>query len=228
MTVAEMMSELSDHGFDDASDARMLAVLNDANRDACSRRPWPFLEKTILLTFDGSSGVPTNSPSDLRAVTSVGIVAGGDTCSTQPQWMRRDVWLSAYASAMTTTGTPTVFTFLKGAPSFYPIPPASMTIQMDYVCRPAALADNTAEADIEMPPDFHRNVIVNGALYKLYAMEDDTDIAPTFETYYENALQTMVEFCETQQYQRSDVVYPVDLEDLGVDQAFYGGWWATS
>lgn len=226
MDVAAMITELQDHGFDDASDARMMAVLNDAYWDACAREPWPFLVKSVVLSFDDDTGSPSQSdewPTDFRAVTAIGVTAGNSSTVTgKLNHIRYDDWLTTYG-ANPQTGIPTMYYFIGNQVYFYPQPNTDVQITMAYLQQPAALADATAEASIVIPPAFHRSVIVNGALFKLYAMEDDTDIAPTFETYFERGLENMREYCWHRQYTTQDIVHPVDADDLGIDTGW--GYW---
>ena len=44
MDVEAMISDIDDHGFEDSSEERKLAVLNDVYQDVLSREAWPFLE----------------------------------------------------------------------------------------------------------------------------------------------------------------------------------------
>jgi hypothetical protein len=218
MDVEAMIDELEDHGFDDASDERMLAVLNDAYWDACAREPWPFLEKTVVLSFDDDSGGTSDEwPTDFRAAFTMAVTTGNTISSaSKVKRMRYDDWLEQYG-ATTASGIPLVWYTIGNTAYFYPTPSSDIKITMGYLQQPAALADATAETDIVIPVAFHRSVIVNGALFKLYAMEDDTDIAPTFETYYERGLQNMREYCWRKDYSTQDIVHPVDIDDLGLD-----------
>lgn len=223
MTAADMIAELQDHGFNDASDARMMATLNDAYWDACAREPWPFLVKSIGLTFTGSSATASNFPADFRAATSMGVTAGqGSTVTGKVVHIREDDWLAAYGSNPQ-SGVPTMFYFVGNTMTFYPTPTATTVVTMRYLQQPAAIVDATVEATIVIPPAFHRAVIVNGALFKLYAMEDDTDIAPTFESYFERAIANMREYCWRNQYITQDIIHPVDADDVGLDTT-WGNW----
>ena len=60
MTAAEIIAEIDDAGFDDKDTSIKLSALNEVYWEVCGLEPWPFLEKTVTLAFDGSSGVPTN------------------------------------------------------------------------------------------------------------------------------------------------------------------------
>lgn len=227
MNVSDMQSELSDHGFDDASDARQLAVLNDAYYDACAREPWPFLEKTVVLDFDDDTLAPGTSdewPTDFRAALAMVVTAGSGLSGLgqKVKYMRYDDFLARYGTDAT-TGIPSVWYLVGNTAHFYPVPPTDTVITLFYICQPPALADATLEAAILIPPAFHRSVIVNGALFKLYAMEDDTDIAPTFEAYYERGLVNMREYVWRRQYGDNDIVHPVDTDDVNLDVG-WGNW----
>ncbi len=224
MTVQQMLDELSDHGFDDASAARQLAVVNDALWDACAREPWPFLVKTVSLTFTGSALTSATAPTDFRAATAMVITAGAGL-GNSVKYIRRDDWLVRYGSITAVAGIPQMFYFVGNEMRFYPQPSSDCTIQMDYLMQPAAMAATDAEATVVIPVAFHRSVIVNGALFKLYAMEDDTDIAPTFETYYERGIVNMREYCWRRQYVTQDIIHPTDSDDLGLDLG-WGNVWA--
>ena len=211
MNVSDIMADLADHGFTDTSTLRQMAVINDAYYDVCTREPWPFLEASIQLTFDGISSVPQNTPADLRAVLTV-----------QPQNgpvinpIRYDDYL-IWTGDIATLSLPVVFYFKAGVLNFYPTPPAGTILNLWYLKRPTALQSTDVEASILIPKEFHRALLVNGALLKLYAMEDDTDISPWFKAEFEQALQKMQEFCWKQQYDRPDHVHPADPEDIGWD-----------
>jgi hypothetical protein len=215
-----MINELNDHGFDDASTERKLAVLNDTYWDVCAREPWPFLEESVALTFNGSSGHPTNFPTDFRAATAMVATAGG-VSGRKITFIRPDDFLQRFAEVLTTTGTPRYFTFVGTVMTFYPIPTSDNQVTMYYVAQPPAMLSTDLEATIYIPKAFHRATLVNGALFKLYAMEDDTDIAPTFETYFERGISNMREYCWRQQYVTNDIIHPVDNDDIGLD---YFGW----
>lgn len=216
MNVSDMISELNDHGFDDASDIRKMSVINSTIWDICSRGPWPFLEKTVSLTFAGGSATSATFPTDFRAATAFSV--GGVNYSQLLKYIRRDDWLQRYNN-VTATGTPQLFYFIGSTMYFYPVPTSSVTVQMDYISIPAALTTSSLEAAVVIPADFHREAIVNGALYKLYSMEDDTDIAPTFETYYERAIQNMSERMNLRQYQNNEYIHPMSSDDTESD-----GW----
>jgi hypothetical protein len=77
MTPQEILDEVDAHGFGDTDILRKVAALNYAIRNMAQRKPWPFLEKVMTLTFDGVSPTPSNAPADLRAVMKVVDYTGG-------------------------------------------------------------------------------------------------------------------------------------------------------
>ncbi len=219
-----MIDELEDHGFDDATEERQLSKINTAYWDICAREPWPFLEKTVVLSFDDDTGAPTVSdewPTDFRAAV-VLVTTAGSSPGTKLKQMRYDDWLIAYGTD-TTVGVPLVYYFIGNTCHFFPQPETTTQITMMYLQQPAAIAAASAEADIVIPAAFHQ-VIVDGALFKMYAMEDDTDIAPTFETYFERGIQNLHEYCWRKSYDGNDIVHATDADDLGLDSSYFGFW----
>ncbi len=224
MDVSAMMSELDDHGFDDVSDTRQVAVINDVIWDCYGREAWPFLEAQISLTFSGSSGAPTNWPTaTFRAALGLQWTTGSGSNQGMPlEYIRYDDFLKKYGSQTGATGSPKLFYFIASTLYVFPTPRSTDVVSMAYVLSPAAVTSATTEATLLLPKEFHRSVIVNGALYKLYAMEDDVDIAPFFKNEYESAMARMREFVWKKQYSNNDVIHPVDADDLGWDLL---GWY---
>lgn len=206
--VSDMLTELDDHGFDDVATARKLSKINEAYFDICGRAPWPFLETTTSLTFAGGSTTPETQPADFRAVTAMVITAGGGL-GQRVRRIRRDEWLEQYAGLEDTGGVPLYFYTIGSTIHFWPSPTADVQVTMDYIKVPPALTAASLSADILIPAQYQQ-AIVEGALFKLYSMEDDTDIAPTFETYFERSIQNMHEVAFKQDYSTNETVYRTD------------------
>lgn len=215
MDVADIISELDDHGFDDTESARKVAIINDVMWEVCGLEPWPFLESTASLTFDGTHGYPveldptdpTPTITDLHAVLSIRQDNGGPLDYIdfdEFQQNRPDTLVS---------GTPRWFYFEAGVLTVYPIPPSTTTATLSYISTPAALTSASLAADIPLPAQYHRAVLVNGALVRLYAMEEDLDIAAGFKAYHDEAVARMREFMWRRQYQRQMIVVPSDVDD---------------
>lgn len=187
-TVADILSELGDHGFSDTGTTRKVSVINDTIWDICSRESWPFLEKSVDLTFTGSSSTASNLPSDFRAIVSLSLKDSGN----ELVYMRLDEVDKWFGSSADDSGSIVAYYLMAGVPRFVKKPASSDVVRMRYLSVPAAVIDSTNEAGIVIPPRHHR-VIVLGSLWKLYDMEDDPDLAQRFETHYENRIQTMKE-----------------------------------
>lgn len=209
MTVQDIIDELNDHGFTDTSTTRKVAVINDTVWDINSRNPWPYLEATIDLNFDGSSAVPSNFPADFRAALVVTRADTGDKI--EP--MRMDQVYRVHGSEISTVDQPQVFYFVGKQMRFWPVPPAGTVLHMPYLRKQAALTSASLEADILIPKEHHRAIVL-GSLWKLNDMEDDYDIGQRFQAEYESRIQTMVEELFVSQYDRPDRVFDIDTDLL--------------
>jgi len=210
--VAAILSDLDDHGFDDTSDERKLAVLNETYHDVCDREPWRFLETSVDLTFDGTSGIPTNweaDAGDFRTLLAIFRKADG----TKIEHIRYDDFVAGYASNLTYSGSPLLYYFQGEQLHVYPIPSATDVVTMQYIRQPTELTTTSTEGQILLPPRYHRGVLVNGALYKLYMMEDDPELSNQFERLYEKTVTNMVSSWVIQ-LDRSDYIHHVDPDDV--------------
>jgi len=212
-SVADILSELSDHGFTDTSTARKLSVINDTIQDICSREPWPFLEKSITLTFDGTNTTPSNFPSDFRASLKLVDTNTGRVL----EWNRLDDFDEAIATATAqlTQGAPYAYYFVGSTLYVWPVPPATATVRMRYLSVPVDVTDTTDDATLAtIFPRRHQRVITLGALWKLYDMEDDPDIAVRFQSNFEARMQTMRQDLWRHQYDKADSVHISDADML--------------
>jgi hypothetical protein len=201
MDVTDMLSELNDSGFNDSTDARKVLMINDALWDAAARQPWPFLETTLTLTFSGSSGVPTNLPANYRAAMSVVDVGN----SRNKLGFTRLDDLDGSGTDFTQTGIPLLYYHVGSQLTLWPIPSVTANVRLRYIKKPAALTASTLSAAIEWPVEHHR-VLVLGALYKLYDLEDDPELAVRFQGHYEGRLSQMVDEVFTRQYDRPETI----------------------
>lgn len=211
MNVTDLISELNDHGFTDTQTTRKMALINDTVWDVCSREPWPFLEGTTTLTFDGINSTPTNTPADFHQV----IDAVDSQASMPLQPLRADyVEKTFMGPSFSAVGNPQGYYFDGDKLRFYPTPVASSTVWMRYLRLQPALGNSDLEAAILIPPRHHR-VVILGTLWKLYDLEDDTELSARFEQHYENKLIQMRNDVWMKQYDRPDRIAVVDDDDFG-------------
>ena len=208
MDMAGFLSLLNDHGFEDTSTERKVAEINNAQLDIASREPWPFLEKEIDLTFNGSSATPTNLPSDLLAVLQVVNKTTGAIITPT----RTDDWTRWFILNASDVADPFTFHFLNRTMRFHPIPPSSASIRMLYTAYPTTVSDTGAELDFKVPARHHK-AVADLALSALYLMEDDPDLAHEKEASAEKRIQTMRGEIWGRQYQQPDYIHIVDTDD---------------
>lgn len=221
MNVSDIIAELGNHGFTDSATTTMMFAINSAYWDVCGRQEWPFLMKSATLSFNGSTSTSTNLPSDFHAVQAMQV----NGFATFDGWTdgtirheRYDDMLNNYLGASTQpVDVPRFFYFIGTQLNFYPIPPSTTTVLMSYIATPADLQSSDVEATILIPKQFHRSTLLNGALYRLYAMEDDTDLAAGFQQFYEQGIQQMQHWASKLQFQRGDVVHQVEHDRYGYD-----------
>jgi hypothetical protein len=210
MDVSEMITELNEHGFEDTSSVRKVALINDTIWDICSREAWPFLEGSIELTFNGSSTVPSNFPTDFSKALSVTDAASGNVI----RWERWEVVQKTYPSSIDTAGLgyPQAYYFRDNQLRVFPLPASNMTLDLNYVKWPAELSAGSLEADIVIPTR-HQRAIILGTLYKLYAMEDDPELSALFKDEYETRVSMMRDDLIREQYDLADRIFVLDDDD---------------
>jgi hypothetical protein len=213
VNVSDILLEFTDHGFGDISTVRQMAILNETYNDVIGREPWPFLEKTIDLTFDGTNRTASNMPSDFRSALKLINKASGRRLVA---W-REDDFMEQYQAVLNQTETPYLFFFQGLSLNVHPIPASSDVVTMRYLAKPVDLLSTDVEATILLPSRYHRATLVNGSLEKLYAMEDDTDLAAWFERKYEKAVQLMRQDLWKQQWDSPDYIHHTDPDDLWSD-----------
>lgn len=231
MDVSDIISELDDHGFTDATTARKLAVINQTLQDVCNSRPWPFMEVETTLSFNGTSSQPSSNdvdttagvPANFHAVLAMNQNSSGGQ---QIRHMRYDEFLKNHVTD-TTTGIPRFFYFKGLQLNFWPIPTSDQTVVMSYIKVHDDLSETSVSTDIAIPSSYHRGLLVNGSVYKLDAMEDDTDIAAWFQVEYNNTMARMEDWCSRLQWVNPQIIEPVDSDDLNGGAETMTGFWYT-
>ena len=208
MTVAEIITELLNHGFEDETNEQKLFVINDTLWDIESREPWPFLEKTTALSFDGTSPSPTDMPTDFKAALWL-----FDNTNQVSLWPERLSTVRDRFSPLTTVGDPSVYYFVGNQLRLFPTPGvATDRYQLDYVATQPKVTETTAETGILLPVRHHRAIVL-GALWRLYKMEDDPENGGQFQQDYESKILQMHEDVFRRQYQRADQIFVIDEDD---------------
>jgi hypothetical protein len=213
MDVADMISEMNDHGFTDTASARKVAMLNDALYDISSRNAWPWYLTTATLSFDGTSNAPTTGyPTNLNLVYDLSRTDGSRFYPLTP--IRLDD-LDKRGVDLAQVGDPYEYYFIGDALNVNPRPGAGTTLRLRYYKVPTAMTDTTLSAAVDLPLHWHR-VLTLGALYRLYDLEDDPELSVRFQQHFEQRIDTMTGEL-IQQVDRPEYIHPVD--------GFDNDWW---
>lgn len=209
MDVSEIIQELNNHGFEDTDSTQKMLVINDTLWDIESREPWPFLEKTTTLNFNGSSEIPTNMPTDFKAV--MWLYDTVNAVTLQPE--RLSTIRDRFGASLTQVTDPLMYYFVGSSMRLYPVPPsATGRYRLDYFATQPELTSSDVEASILLPKRHHR-IISLGALWRLYKLEDDPENAQQFQEDYEGRITTMREDLFRRQHQRADQIFVTDEDD---------------
>jgi hypothetical protein len=206
-SVNDLIQELNDHGFTDTSTPRKVALINDTIWDISERALWHFLETTHTHTFSGDS-FSSNEPTDRRVTISLRPV--GDGHPLVP--MRLDDFEKKFGDRVDESGEPLVYYFKNDQLNVWPVPSSGTELREQYIHVPAAVTDSTVEADIVIPKQHHRAIIL-GTLLKLYDMEDDPELAVRFEGHYEARIERMKTGLLIVQVDRPEIVHVIDEDD---------------
>jgi len=215
MDMTTIFSELDDAGYTDISPSRKLTVVQAVVWDIERRHAWPFLEKTMTLTFSGNSPIPTNMPADFRASIRVKDLTTGRRLT----YIREEEFEDSVALRYTEGGDTACYYFDGTNLNVWRLPTAASTIKLKYIRWSPVLTQSSLETDFLIPKYFHRDTIVNGALMRLAVMDDDTELAPMYQTYFENGIESMVEAVFARQYDLPDHVLVTDPDDWDYDGA---------
>jgi len=222
MDVPGLISELDDHGFADTGTTRKVAVLQDVIWQSEGIKPWPFLQTHWTLTFDGTNPFPSNwatlSPAFRASVRLKDLSTGRRVMPVRAEEADDRIGIN-----LTLSGNPQFYYFEGSQLNVWPIPPAGSTMKLTGTRWSDLISANTAESGILIPKYFHRGLIVNGALQRLYAMEDDTELAPLFQSYQSEAMDMATEALFKLQYDRADRVLVTDPDSWDYGEVFWPG-----
>lgn len=210
-----MITVIGNAGFADYDSTTILEKINDAYHDFCSLEPWPFLEKKVDLTFDGTTGVPTNNLSDLRSVIKLADTASATILLP----MRVEEHYQRHVSNLTLQGNPIFYYFVANQLNVYPIPSAVTTennLELIYLTAETDLLSTTLSADILIPSFAHR-VLVDQVISNLYLDEDDEAQSDYYLNRADRRLERVRYRLWMRNFDRSDTI-----EVLDEDSDFYG------
>lgn len=215
-----MISEFQDHGFNDVSNTRMVDIIQDTVWQIEGLKAWPFLMTTWSLTFDGTHSYPTVWPVTPTMRASVRLIDQSTGRRILP--IRAEEALTRQGIEGSQSGSPMFYYFIGTQLNVFPTPTATTMTLYGAQWSPAINASSPESAFL-IPPQFHRSLIVNGALQRLYAMEDDTELAPVFQSYQSAALEMATEALFKQQYDRGDHVRVEDPDSWEWGQTHFLG-----
>lgn len=213
MTPQDILDALSDYGFTDTTTTRKMEKINSTIFDITTREPWPFMELSTTLDFDGTNSVPSNWPADFQSELDIIDLSTGRKL--QP--MRLQEADAALNLALSQSGTPLYYYFIGRQLNVAPIPPAgTATHRMRYIHIHPAVLQTDPESAILVPKE-HHEVVLLGTLVKLYDMEDDTDLSVRFQQLYEKKYSDMRGAVWMRQYDRPDHIVITDAYDYDFD-----------
>ena len=206
-----MLTELNDHGFTDESNDRKLATIQAAIWEVEALHPWPWLETSVNLTFDGVSSIPSNwatVSANFRASIRVRDLTVGRRLSP----IALEAWEDQYAS-MDDLGSPFLYYFEGLNLHVWPTPDAATVVRLRFIKWSDEITLSSTATAILIPKYFHRGLIVNGALSALYDMEDDSELAARFDSRQGKALAFAQEAMFKRQYDSPDNIVATDPDD---------------
>jgi len=208
LTVAEIITDIKEHGFTDYTDAQLVSIINDAVWDIDSREQWPYLDTSIDLTFAASSSTASNFPAQFSKVLSVVNASTGVVLVPEAF----DVIRKSYPTALTTTGEPTRYYFIGTQFNVYPVPGAATTLKMAYTQWQTELTAASIETAILLPPRHHRLIVLK-SLENIYLKEDDLQTSNFFSNLFDKRFANMTYDMTMQQFDRPQRIYSVDFDE---------------
>ena len=215
MDVSRMITVIQNTGFPDTDTTTLVEKINDVYHDICGLEPWPFLEKDLNLTFDGVSGLPTNWPTDFRAVmVCVDTVAGTTLMPLRLEEHRR-----THIANLSFQSNPLFYYFVGQQLYVYPVPSANTQVNnllLTYLFVESDLTSGSLSASIALPARYHR-AIVDGVISGLYLDEDDEAQSDYYQARMDRRIDRMRRDLWTRHFDRADTIEVLDL-----DADFYG------
>lgn len=209
MDVATLTDLLDEYGFADSDAGLKLNAIQGAIWEIEGRKPWPFLEASIDLNFDGSSGTATNLPADFRAALRLKDLSTGDRITP----VRLDDAEDHIGKDYTENGNPVFYYFEGGQLKVWPLPTAGDgRLRLKYIRWSPAVNAASPESAI-LIPKFYHEAILYGALLRLLDSEDDPELSVRYQGHFDARLQQMETTLFQLQFDRPDVIAITDPDD---------------
>lgn len=209
MNVAQIITHLDAHGFEDIDTNIKVDLIYDTITEFAGLTDWPWLDAEADLTLGAGDTTPTLPADFLRPVSIVVPVLG---YALVPERMERIN--KRYSDNLTLSDAPVYYYPVADAIKVYPIPDTTYTAKLQYKRQQAELQSSSAESAIIVPKRHHRGIIVNGVLAALFAMEDDPDNEAIFQRRYERRVQIATSDLWRTQDDRPDYVEDLDDHDF--------------
>jgi hypothetical protein len=207
--VATLTDLLDEYGFADSDSELKLQAIQGAIWQIEGHKPWPFLETSVDLDFNGSSGTATNLPSDFRAALRVKDLSTGDRITP----VRLDDAEDHIGADYSAVGNPAFYYFEGGQMKVWPLPPSSTgRARLKYIRWSTAVTEASAESAILIPKYYHE-AILYGALLRLLDSEDDPELSSRYQGHYDLRLLQMETTLFQLQFDRPDVIAITDPDD---------------
>lgn len=210
MLVTDMVTEIQEHGFEDLSTTRIVAAINDAYHDVCSRHEWTWMESSAQIANLAAGNPSLNmTPYPFRTIQKI-YGAAVDGAETALRYIDFNELVNKVGNPINEDrGEPTHWYYYLGSNliRLFPYPDAVYTYVIAFIARSVDLSTSSLTTDIKVP-DHHRRVMVLGALKNLYPINDDMNAAMFFEQQYEARIQRMF---------LDDVSIQTDIENHVVD-----------
>jgi hypothetical protein len=213
LTPQEIIDALSDYGFTDTTSIRKMEKINATVFDITTREPWPFMEASANLNFDGTSPVPTNLPADFQSALDVVRLDTG--YKLRP--LRLQEADARMHLALEENGEPFYYYFIGRELRVAQVPAAGDDqMRLRYI-RVHPTVEQTDPESAFLIPKEHHEVILLGTLVKLYDLEDDTDLSVRFQQLYEDAYMKMRGSLWMRQYDRPAHIVITDPSEYFYD-----------
>lgn len=213
--IADLIADIDDFGFTDTDTSTKVSAIQGAIEAIEQSNPWPFLEQSIDLTFDGTSGIPTNWPSNFHATLRLKDIGVGRRLD----WLRLDDFEDFVGTDYVRVERPWLYYFEAGQAKVWPIPPAGTVVRMKYLAYTGTITQDSLNSAVLIPVKY-KKVILYHALVDLNDLDDDPDIAGRNEMKADRALQRMIADAFQRQFDRPDIIHATDPDDWDFGSPF--------